>query len=232
VGERQGWSSAFDARGHRVDGQRDDPATALPPISEDTPGQDESRTAYQRFREIGATYEWWEEYLELRAAGWTWRKAVYIAWETMPTDRRVPETKDKLATQVLALKSARTVRRWVQKDPAILETVARRQAAALFQYRAGIFRALGEVASMPEPKANADRRLALELMGDYRPRQAVELSGEDGKPPVEMEILTAVAELEDDELMQMLENLETVSEGGPGAGLGEGAHPAGDEVSV
>jgi hypothetical protein len=230
VGEqRKWWSSAFGARGSRV---KDDPATAFP-ASEETPGQEESRTAYQRLRDVGRKYPWWEEYLELRAAGWTWRKAVLIAWLTMPSDRRQPETKQELAVNVLALRSDRTVRRWQRKDPRIDETVAARQAAALFQYRADIFHALGTMAATPEAKGFNDRRLALEMMGDYRPRSAVEVTGEDGGAlDVKASLVGLVGELDGEELRQLIRNLETASEGrgargeGPGAGLEGDAHPA------
>jgi hypothetical protein len=163
----------------------DDRSTAFP-ASAKTPGQRKSRTAYQRFSEQLDSYPWMEEYLELRqmelrGRKLDWRKAVYVAWASMPTPRRQPETQDELATQVLGLSSYRTISRWKKKYPELEELVAERQAAPLLKYRADVFEALGQVARMPDPKAHRDRKLFLEMSGDYSPRKAVEVTGEDGE---------------------------------------------------
>ncbi len=47
------------------------------------------------------------------------------------------------------------------------------QAGPLFKHRAEIFTALVAVAIKPEYKSHADRKLALELMGDYTPIRKV-----------------------------------------------------------
>lgn len=163
----------------------EDDRTAFP-ASEKTPGQRKSRTAYQRFSEQLESFPWMEEYLELRqmelrGRKLDWRKAVYVAWASMPTPRRQPETQDELATQVLGLSSYRTISRWKKKYPELEELVAERQAAPLLKYRADVFEALGQVARMPDPKAHRDRKLFLEMSGDYSPRKAVEVTGEDGE---------------------------------------------------
>lgn len=47
------------------------------------------------------------------------------------------------------------------------------QAGPLFKHRAEIFTALVAVAVKPEYKSHNDRKLALELMGDYMPAHRV-----------------------------------------------------------
>ncbi len=106
---------------------RDDEKTAFP-ASPDTPGQAESRTAYQSLQDVRDKCSWWDEYLELREDGWTWRKAAFIAWSSLPGDKRWPQSQQELATQVLGLKSDRTLRKWRRKDPRIDEAIAQRQA--------------------------------------------------------------------------------------------------------
>jgi len=51
--------------------------------------------------------------------------------------------------------------------------VSELQAEAMLEYRPGVFHALGTVASDPSYRANADRRLFLEVSGDYTPRQKI-----------------------------------------------------------
>jgi hypothetical protein len=126
-----------------------------------------------------AQYEWAADYLELRAAGWHWRKAVFIAWASMPKAKRIPETQKELATEVLGLKSAHTISKWKRKYPEIEDAIMERQAAPLLKYRADVFEALGQVAKMVDPRAKPDRQLFLEMTGDYKPRQAVDLGNED-----------------------------------------------------
>ncbi len=154
-----------------------DDETAFP-ASEKTPGQRESRSAYQRLRTRLASYPWAEDYLELRAEGWDWRKAVFIAWASQPAGTRIPETQQALAVEVLGLKTAHTISKWKRKYPEIEDAVAERQAAPLLKYRADVFEALGRVASMVDPRAKPDRQLFLELTGDYKSRQALELGNE------------------------------------------------------
>jgi hypothetical protein len=156
----------------------DDPRTAFP-ASASTPGQQASRTAYQRLKAQLGAYDWAEAYLALRAEGWDWRKAVFIAWASQPAATRLPETQKELATEVLGLKSAHTISKWKRKHPEIEAAIVEQQAAPLLKYRADVFEALGQVARMVDPRAKPDRQLFLEMTGDYKPRQAVEMANED-----------------------------------------------------
>ena len=116
---------------------------------------------------------WMEDYWTLRAEGWSPRQAIYIIWASQPADRRQPKTQQELATQVLGLSSDRAIRRWREKNPAIEARIARLTVSALAKARAEIYAALIAAASNPNPRAHADRKLALEMLGDYVQRQTV-----------------------------------------------------------
>jgi hypothetical protein len=159
----------------------EDEQTAFP-ASETVPGQPESRSARARFLESKQDCPWFEEYEILRAEGWTWRLAAYIAWASSPVQGRWPRNLEELATQVLGMRSERSIRNWRKKRPEIDERVGRLQVEPLFRHRADVISALVEVASMPDPKAHQDRKLFLEMTGDYKPKGNVSLTGPDGDP--------------------------------------------------
>lgn len=109
----------------------------------------------------------WLLYWDLVAEGWPWRKAAYIAWAIVPRDRRAPDTEQRFAVQELGLTSARKIREW-KSDPdfiGFIRDTARNEMAAA---RLEIWRALMESASNPNPRNHADRKTALEILGDYR----------------------------------------------------------------
>jgi hypothetical protein len=150
-------------------------------IDESEPGvnlsPDEARLRSETARfalEHGEDREWYKRYAELRSAGWSWRVACYIAWASCPLNGRSPATQDELARQVLGLNSDRQIWVWRKKNPAIDETVALLQAAPLFEHRADIFKALIDSATSGDYKSHQDRKIALEMLGDYVPRLKVE----------------------------------------------------------
>jgi hypothetical protein len=124
------------------------------------------------YGKVGAP-RWLDEYLELIKGGWPWRVAAYIAWASSPRVGREPKTQDELARMYLGLTSDRAISTWRKRNPAIDEIVRVMQAAPLFKHRAEIFTALVAVAVKPEYKSHNDRKLALELMGDYMPAHKV-----------------------------------------------------------
>lgn len=152
--------------------------STLFPASEGTPGQAQSRRAYKEILASLTNYEWWQDYLELTERGWDWRKAIYIAWAASPAKERQPATQGELATQILGLASDRVIRKWKTDQPELDAEIARMQAAPLLRHRRDVFNALITSATDPDPKSHPDRKLALELMGDYKPKQ--ELTGADG----------------------------------------------------
>lgn len=123
------------------------------------------------YGKVGAP-RWLDEYLELTKGGWPWRVAVYIAWASTPRTGRDPKTQDELA-RLVGLNSDRAISTWRKRNPAIDEMVRVMQAIPLFKHRAEIFTALAAVAVRPEYKSHNDRKLALELMGDYMPAHRV-----------------------------------------------------------
>jgi len=175
----------------------EDGETAFP-AGEQVPGQAESRSAYERFRTMLAVQtmvqgveehstdagriDWWQEYLALRAEGWDWRKAAYIAWAASPTDRRWPGTQDELAHKVLGLKSDRVISRWKNDQPEIGARIEQMQVAPLMEHTRDVIEALIAVARRPDPSAHQDRKLFLEITKIYQPKAQMALTGEDGGP--------------------------------------------------
>lgn len=134
-----------------------------------------SEAAREALNMQGEKPEWFLRYEELRGAGWPWRVACYIAWASSPRNNRQPATQELLAIQTLGLKSDKQIWAWRKKNPAIDETVALLQAAPLFEHRSDIFDALIKSATSPDYKSHQDRKIALEMLGDYVPRAKVEV---------------------------------------------------------
>lgn len=100
---------------------------------------------------------------------WGWRKAAYIAWAATPKALREPKTLEELA-QLLGLASAGTIRNWRRKDPGIAERIAELPRQFLAERVPDVMAALGMVASLPDPRAHQDRRMFLEMVGEYSPK--------------------------------------------------------------
>lgn len=150
------------------EGQKDKGSEAL--------SVDEIRLRSETARAALASVElpWKEDYLKLIEGGWDWRVAAYIAWAASPKNTRTPKTQDDLARNHLGLTSDRAINTWRRKNPAIDEMVAVMQAAPLWEHRAEIYAALISVATSHEYKGHNDRKLALELLGDYVPKSKIE----------------------------------------------------------
>lgn len=158
------------------------------PASEETPGQAESRSAYALFREVGeAGCSWWQEYQALRMKGWTWRKAAFIAWSIVPSERRKPETLDRLAREVLGLRSARTIRKWREKEPQIDREIEQFRLAVLISEVPDVLNAWVSVAKMIDPRAHKDRITLLEALRVVE-RQAGVLSLKGTVGPLEVDL--------------------------------------------
>lgn len=149
------------------------------PAPAHVPGQQASRAAWRDIQAAPEKPAWWQDYLSIREAFphfRNWRVWVYIAWAGQPAAGREPKTLEEFAPAVLGCTS-KAVRNWKAKTwgglPTIEEAIAWVQAAPLLQYRRDIYEAL--VRGAVSPQGNADRKLALELMGDYKnPKQAGE----------------------------------------------------------
>lgn len=132
-------------------------------------------------------------------ARWDWRKALYIAWSCVPTGQRWPKYEYELASDFLGLTNTRTIRQWKQRDPEIEERIASGPKRLLLQHVADVLEALVAVATQWDAKAHPDRKLFLELTGQYKPAGKLALTGEDGGPVDYRE----VSELTDDELVRI-----------------------------
>lgn len=144
------------------------------PASPATPGQAVSRASWRELQAQADKPAWWSDYLAIREAFphfKNWRIWVYIAWAGQPATSRDPRTLEELAETVLGCTS-RVVRKWRAADwgdrPSVDEAVAWVQAGPLLRHRRDIYEALVAVARTPDPKAHNDRKLALEMMGDYK----------------------------------------------------------------
>ncbi len=158
-----------------VDNLLDDETTAFT-ASEATPGQRESRKAHAAFEDlVKDAAVWLDDYYRLRGEGWDWRRAAYIAWASSPVTDRWPKTQMELATKVLGLKTDRTIQKWRADDEHIDDRVAKMQIEPLMRHRRDVIEALISVASSHDPKAASDRRVFLEMTGDYKPKSTVQM---------------------------------------------------------
>ena len=171
-----------------MDGENSENSGFTAPAS--VPGQAESRRGKAALdallTEASEQPEWkslYEKLLDERierdgyviAPRWDWRKALYIAWSCVPKARRQPATEEELAV-LLNLKNTRTIRQWKQKFPEIEERIAELPKQLLIGHLADVYDALVMVATMPIPSAHQDRKLLLELTGDYVQKGSVQHS--------------------------------------------------------
>ncbi len=134
-----------------------------------TPEEARLRSETARSALDGRNVLWKDEYLKLREGGWHWRVAAYIAWASSPRTERVPGNQNELATQYLGLTSDRSISTWRKKNPVIDEMVSVLQATPLWDHRADVFDALVKNAKTVDYKTHNDRKLFLEMTGDYTP---------------------------------------------------------------
>lgn len=144
-----------------------------PEVSESFRRSEEARRI---FESTEAAAPWLEDYWALLGEGWSWRQAVYMIWSSVPRDVRWPATQAELATRVLGLTSDRVIREWRDKNPAMDLRIAKLAASVLAKHRAEIYQALVASATNPDGRNHQDRRMALEMLGDYTPRQALQVS--------------------------------------------------------
>ncbi len=153
----------------------------LPEIEFESVTPDEARrrseVARSALLKLKGTQEqpgWFALYERLLDGGWPWRQAAYIAWASVPKEGRKPETQEELAKQYLNLTSDRVISTWRRRNPAIDEMIALLQSADIWEHRAEVFAALIEVATQKDYKGHNDRKLFLELVGDYIPASKLE----------------------------------------------------------
>lgn len=216
-------------------------------VSANVPGQAESRKARANldswFREQLDEPAWvpiWRDLMDERAPitdrtgelmlndrgeartrqRWNWRQALYIAWMATPKKLRQPETLEKL-TELLGLSSSGTIRNWRKTDPEIDERIRSLPRRMLFSHVVDVYQALVTVAADPDPKAHQDRRLFLELVGEYSPKGTTVLTGDAGAP-VYVDLTHELGKLADEDLDALARIAGVLS----GDSSGAGAAPA------
>jgi len=165
-----------------------------------------ARAALDLRRERDKSIPWWDDYMRLIQQGWPWRVGAYIAWASSPKIKRWPGTLKELATEILGLGSPRTIYNWRNKHLSIDTVVSMMQAAPLFEHRREIITALVAVAIQPDYKSHNDRKLALEMLGDYLPKSKLEL-GRSGATD-------DISNLSDDVLARISGKLEEIEDQG------------------
>jgi hypothetical protein len=148
--------------------------------------------ARQIFEAQGEAEPWMDDYWDLIGKGWSWRQAVYLLWAAQPKDLRQPATQAELATQVLGLASDRVIRDWKSDERFMAET-ARLVGSIVLKHRADVLHALAEVAQSRNPRAHADRKMFLEMTGDYVAKQAIGLGVSSGVADLDDATLAAMA---------------------------------------
>lgn len=144
---------------------------------------------------------------------WDWRKALLIAWSVVPREQRRPKTEQELAS-LMRLASPRSFRKWKAHDPEIEERIAKLPKQMLAGHTADVYKALVDVATQPVPAAHQDRKLFLELVGDYQTKVA--LTGADSGPIRMRYDLSQLTDEEIDELDRITSRIAG-NQGGKGA---------------
>ncbi len=162
-----------------------------------------SMAAQKALGDLTVLPKWYEEYLHLVDGDWPWRVAAYIAWAASPRTGRWPETQDKLATEVLGLTSDRQIATWRRRNPAIADMISALQVAPMLEHRADVIQALVSSATDPDYKSHQDRKLFLEITGDYVPTSKLvaqlKRSAGDGAAGESEDVLTKYANFGDDD---------------------------------
>jgi hypothetical protein len=166
----------------------------MSPVDEAALRAEAARKVFEASEESGP---WMDDYWALIGEGWPWRQAVYMVWMAQPKEQRIPRTQGALATEVLGLTSDRQIREWREKNPAMEARIAKLAASALVKHRSEIYAALIASASKSDPRAHSDRKLALEMMGDYTPKQAISVGAlmPEDVEELETEELVALAQV-------------------------------------
>lgn len=217
-------TNKYERKTRRTTTKRTKAETAFP-APEQTPGQSQSRAAFDVFEKQHDKAGWWSDYAHLRNEGYTWRIAAYIAWAASPLQRRWPATIKELATEVLGLRSDKVIYKWRKMNSKIDERVISFRSEALLRFRQDVIQALVDVAAASIPEGHQDRKLFFEMTGDYKPRQAVEMSGAGGGP-VQSLNLGDLSKMGDAELDQFIANIEAITRNASGSAPGAGTPSA------
>ena len=129
-----------------------------------------------------------QAYHMLTAEGWDRSKALYMAWKAHhPLIRErsgLPILQKDFFTQVLGYSSDNAVRQWRKKTywPQLAERMDTIMNDVLKDYTPVVLYANAQLAARPDPKTFPDRKLYLEMVGEYTPKSLQEHSGRHGVP--------------------------------------------------
>lgn len=137
-----------------------------------------------------------DPFRELCAQGWDWRKALYVAWAKLPIRGRWPRTQEELA-EVLGLRSARTIRKWRERNPGIDFLVSQARAGVITERTVEVLNKSFEVATAEGYKGFNDRKMLLEIDGVYRQKQDISVTTPVNADDMARKQEAAAAEIED-----------------------------------
>jgi len=184
----------------------DDEKTAFP-ASEKVPGQAESRSAYQSFVKFAKEQDWWDDYLAIRKLGYDYRKAAYIVWSSLPTDKRQPPTKKEFAN-LIGLKDTSVIRKWRSNNPEIDKLIENLTLTPLREGLSDVIQAWYAVARSHDAKSFQDRKLYLEHQGIIKAKKG---TSDDVEPGENDSHKNEFSEMSDDELEQFISNMQSAS---------------------
>jgi len=161
--ELENFGSAFDSAEEAGGGDR------IPTAAEIRESEMAARLALKEKLDGEELPSWADIYHRLLQAGWRWRIAAYAAWASTPKTGRWPKTQDELATKVLGLTSDRVIATWNKRFPTLQQVIFDLSSNDLMDVRSDVFAALKFMAMQRDYKANADRKIYLEMIGAYVP---------------------------------------------------------------
>ena len=139
------------------------------------PGQYKSRETFKWLVETDNKPAWWPSFLKIRERFphfKNWKIWSLIAWETMPAPMKDPPALKEFAASINT--SVRTLwnyrnKTWGDKTT-VGEAIVVVRESSTWHAREEVMKALITVAKRPDPKAHPDRKMFLEMTGDYPPR--------------------------------------------------------------
>lgn len=127
---------------------------------------------YKVFVEALRGLEWAEDFARLMYDGWKWRKAAFIAWVSQPKEMREPRFKGAFAELIGCSRSKIAE---MERDPLISTAILKFRRRALADNIPDVMNALTESATNANYKHHADRKIFLEMVGEYTPRMGLAL---------------------------------------------------------
>ena len=144
----------------------------LPAWAEDKSVQDFSHEAeYQAFLLALDGVPWAEDFADLLLRrGYTWRKSAYVAWASQPRHLRLPKTQGEFGA-LIGVSGHRITE--FKSDKILGAEIIKFRKSVLLDSVPDVIDALVTSASDAGYKHHNDRKLLLEMAGEYQPRMNV-----------------------------------------------------------